>query len=202
MARPARSRWAPSQVKPHPALAKPVDCHPTARHAPRPSFPRTGAPTPRNAPVSESTPSVPPANTWEAILDTLRRRYPGQKDSVLFCIYKLQQNPDLTMRDFKQEADLHQIPTAGRALHSARVILGLLKPTAPAPAPAPAETAAEGASRRRRSRMSGDDDGGASIESKVIAAVRQIQSSAGAEADQLRAAVRQAIALLQRALGD
>ena len=155
--------------------------------------------------MSETTQNVPPANTWEAILDTLRRRYPGQKDSVLFCIYKLQQNPDLTMRDFKQEADLYGIPTAGRALHSARGILGLLKTPVAKPAAAPiAEFPSElpAGPRRRQRPPSEPDDGGASIENRVIAAVRQIQSAAGAEANNLRDAVRQAIALLQKALGD
>lgn len=147
--------------------------------------------------MNEETPELPPADTWEAILENLRRRYPGQKDSVLFCIYKLQQNPNLTLRDFKEEADLHGIPTAGRALYSAKGLLGLLKPEAPAPAAAPAAPTG-----RRRVRAPESDDGGASIESKVVAAVRQIQTAAGAEAEQLRAAVRQAIALLQRAIGD
>lgn len=159
--------------------------------------------------MSETTQNVPPANTWEAILDTLRRRYPGQKDSVLFCIYKLQQNPDLTMRDFKQEADLYGIPTAGRALHSARGLLGLLKAPVARPAATPAALPVPGfpselptSPRRRQRPPSEPDDGGASIENRVIAAVRQIQSAAGAEADNLRNAVRQAIALLQKALGD
>lgn len=143
-------------------------------------------------------------DSWDGILDTLRRRYPGQKDSVLFCIYKLQQNPDLTLRDFGAEARLYGIPTAGRALHSARVLLGLVK-EAPAPAmPVIEELPTQRdlpTQRRRRERAPEPDDGGASIETKVMAAVRQIQSAAGAETEQLRTAIRQAITILQRALG-
>lgn len=145
--------------------------------------------------------AVPPADTWEGILAALRRRYPGQKDGVLFCLYKLQQNPELTLRDFRAEADLHGIPVAGRSLHSARMLLGLLR-AAPEPAAAPAPTVDSPPRRRRRARgPSAPDDGGAAIERQVVAAVRQIQSAAGAEAEQLRAAMRQAIAILQRALG-
>jgi len=142
----------------------------------------------------------PPASTdsWEGILATLRRRYPGQKDSVLFCIYKLQQNPDLTLRDFGAEAKLYGIPTAGRALHSARQLLGLIK-EAPLAQPVLEEVPV---ARRRRERTPEPDDGGMSIETKVMAAVRQIQSAASSEAEQLRAAIRQAIAILQRAVGD
>lgn len=148
--------------------------------------------------MNDSETPTPAADTWEGILAALRRRYPGQKDSVLFCIYKLQQNSDLTLRDFRAEAELHRIPMAGRSLHSARVLLGLQKDgTASAPLLAKVERPA-----RRRPRSEQDpDDGGASIETKVIAAVRQIQSAAGAESGQLRTAIRQAIAILQRALG-
>ncbi len=151
--------------------------------------------------MTETEPTPPPAaDTWEGILAALRRRYPGQKDSVLFCIYKLQHNAELTLRDFRAEAELHGIPMAGRSLHSARVLLGLQR-AEPAPAPAPAlpdlrlPPRAERHPRAKRA----DDDGG--IETKVLAAVRQIQTAAGAEADQLRAAIRQAIVILQRALG-
>jgi hypothetical protein len=141
----------------------------------------------------------PAADTWEGILAALRRRYPGQKDSVLFCIHKLQQDAALTLRDFRAEAELHRIPMAGRSLHSARVLLGLVKAEPAAPA-LPTLAPLERAMRPRPRATLAPDDGGASIETKVMAAVRQIQSAAGAESDQLRAAIRQAIAILQRAL--
>lgn len=153
--------------------------------------------------MTDPEPAVPAADTWDGILAALRRRYPGQKDSVLFCIYKLQQNPELTLRDFRPEAELHGIPIAGRSLHSARTLLGIIKEAAPAADPvatalAPIERPAR---RRDRAPAAATADDGGSIETKVIAAVRQIQSAAGAESEQLRAAMRQAIAILQKALG-
>lgn len=151
--------------------------------------------------MTELEPTPPPAaDTWEGILAALRRRYPGQKDSVLFCIYKLQQNAELTLRDFRAEAELYGIPMAGRALHSARVLLGLQKDEPAAAASFATLPEPERQARRPRTPQA-PDDGGASIETKVLAAVRQIQSAAGAESEQLRAAIRQAIAILQRALG-
>ena len=146
--------------------------------------------------MTEPEVAPPTTDTWEGILETLSRRYPGQKNSVLFCIYKLQQNPDVTLRDFRAEAELHGIPVGGRTLHSAKGLLGLLKAASPAP---PAEAAAT-ATQRRRQRASEADSASDSIENKVLAAVRQIQSTAGAEAEQLRAAIRRAIAILQQAL--
>ena len=157
--------------------------------------------------VTEPLPPQAPADSWDGILATLRRRYPGQRDSVLFCIHKLQQNPELTLRDFRDEAALHGIPMAGRALHSARVLLGL-QPAEPrvvsaSPAtPLTSPLAGEAAGGRRMRRRRGAETAGPSIESRVMAAMQQLRSSADAEADQLRAAIRQAIAILQTAVGD
>ncbi|MCC7396360.1 MAG: hypothetical protein IT455_04770 [Planctomycetes bacterium] len=151
--------------------------------------------------MTDTPESLDHTDTWEGMLESLRRRFPGQKDSVLFCVHKLTQNPELTLRDFRAEADLHGIPTAGRALHSARVLLGLQAERAKPAALAGAASPATAAPRARKQRTPEADDGGASIEAKVLAAVRQIQSATGAEAEQLRQAIRQAITILQRALG-
>lgn len=166
--------------------------------------------------MNEPSPNAA-ADTWDGILATLRRRYPDQKDSVLFCIYKLQQNPDLTLRDFRDEAKMYGIPTAGRALHSARGLLGLQQeaPTPRARAAAAAPTAdrdelaadalprlARAERRKARQQREAAADGSASIETQVLAAIRQIQSTAGSQTERLRTAMREAVAVLQRALGD
>jgi hypothetical protein len=145
------------------------------------------------------------------MLDTLRRRYPGQRDSVLFCIHKLQQNRDLTLRDFRDEAALHGIRMAGRALHSARILLGLVKAEAKRPAakaaaagPDPADARGDplgDAPRRQPGRRRGNEpDEHGSIEHKVLQAMHQMRSAASAEADGLRAAIKKAIELLQAAI--
>lgn len=173
---------------------------------PRASSPFSGPNT--LIPVTEFSTEAPATNdSWDGILANLRLRYPGQKDSVLFCLYKLHSNPQLGLPDFRDEARLHGIPMAGRALHSAKVILGLatVKPRAPkAPKPSAKATMPLEPSRTMRTRRVGKDrstnDG--SIENKVLDAVRQIQSAAGAEAEKLRTAVREAVAILQRALDE
>jgi hypothetical protein len=81
--------------------------------------------------------------------------------------------------------------------------LATVKPRAKRKAPTeqPASTPNTPIARTRRLRA-GVDTADDSIESKVLDAVRQIQSAATAEADDLRKAVRKAIAILQRAVGD
>lgn len=152
--------------------------------------------------MTEPTNDTVLTDSWEGILEALRRRFPGQRDSVLFCIHKLQQDPDLSLPDFRDEAALHGIPVAGRALFSARVLLGLqaAEPKAkPAARPA-AAPAAPRRPRRRRAERDAEADAGPTIEQRVLAAMQQIRSNAGEDAERLRAAIRQAIALLQRAL--
>ncbi len=142
--------------------------------------------------MTDPEPTPAPLDSWEAILEAMRRRFPGQRDSVLFCIHKLQQNPDLTLRDFRAEAELYGIPMAGRALHSARALLGI-GDARPAPARSRAKVTAE---------SEPEPDEAGSIENRVVAAVRQIQSAAGAEAERMRAAIQKAITILQQAIDE
>ena len=157
-----------------------------------------------DSPVPNDPPA--PADGWSDLLANLRRRYPGQKDSVLFCVHKLSQDAELTLRDFRDEARLHGIPMAGRALHSARVLLGLAPATKPAAPPAPAsdERAATAPVQRvrRERRAANDGDAPGAIETQVLDAVNRIRTAADADAEKLRQAMRDAIAILQRALDE
>lgn len=128
------------------------------------------------------------ASEWEGAIATLRRRYPDASDGILFCVHKLQQDPTLTLRDFRKEAQLHRIPLGGRSLHSARVLLGLEKP----------------AIRARKNPRANNHAPliGGSLEDQVIHAVTQIQQSATEQSQRLRAAIREAIQVLRKALED
>ncbi len=137
---------------------------------------------------------APERTDWDNHRARLSAQFPGQKESVLFCMSKLQAEPSAGLADFRDEAAALGIPMAGRALHSAKVLLGMAQtkprrpnklnpanaPTQPTPAP----------------RTHADDV----IEDQVLSAVRQIQSAASAEADHMRAAIREAIVILQKAL--
>lgn len=126
------------------------------------------------------------ANEWEDAIATLRRRYPDASDGILFCVHKLQQDPTLTLRDFRKEAQLHKIPLGGRSLHSARVLLGFEKPTV----------------RTRKTAEPNNHEPltEGSLEDQVIHAVTQIQASATEQSQRLRKAIRDAIQILHKAL--
>ena len=127
---------------------------------------------------------------WDAEMAALRSRFPRASDGILFCIHKLQQDPYLTIPDFRGEAELHGIRLGGRALHSARQLLGIdqrpkkLKRTAE---PEPEPTA-----ELPTTSMAGD----------VISALRQLEQDTTRETKQLREAIRKAIEILQSALDD
>ncbi|MCK5940390.1 MAG: hypothetical protein KAI24_00360 [Planctomycetes bacterium] len=143
-------------------------------------------------------------------MDEYRARFPGQKDSVLFCIHKLEQDPEASLRDFRDEAALRGIPTAGRALHSAKVLLGMAtaKPRAPnrartaAAEPAPEPRPEPRRESRRAPRRREPVSDATSIEDKVLGAVRQIQSAADQKTERLREAIREALTILESALDD
>lgn len=146
-------------------------------------------------PAAEST----PPDAWTQTFDLLRQRFPGQKPSVLFCLWKLQQNPHVKLGDFRAEAELFGVPVAGRALHSAKVLLGLeprkeRAPRAAEPAPAPVRSVAATPKAAKGSQ--------GKIEDQLLAAVRRMQEDAASDVERLRAAIREAIDVLQSALGD
>ena len=129
---------------------------------------------------------------WDDATATLRRRYPDASDGILFCVHKLQQDPTLSLRDFRKEAQLYKISLGGRSLHSARVLLGLEKPAA----------------KRNSKKYNGNAEAEnvvfdeTSLEDQVIQAVTQIQEAATEQSHRLRTAIREAMMVLRKALDD
>ncbi|MCB9886979.1 MAG: hypothetical protein H6838_15915 [Planctomycetes bacterium] len=160
--------------------------------------------TDSTAPATDPVDTSSVIDSWEQLLENLRQRYPGQKDSVLFCINKLHQNPELTLRDFRDEARLYGINLAGRSLHSAKVLLGLAEPSArrkpePAVAAAPVTLPPKAARTSPTKAAATIDD---SIEGQLLDVVQRLQSSAGAEAERLRSAIRAALDVIEDVLAE
>ncbi len=160
-------------------------------------------------------------SNWNDAVEGLRERFPGTKDSILFCIHKLEQDASLGLKEMREEAVDAGISLAGRSLHSAKVLLGMGEPATRKPRTAKAEEpaedmgdgAAEEAPKKRRGRPKGSGKKPAaprertngngsfsSIESQMLGAIRQIHDAAAKQNASLVAAVEEAIALLQAAL--
>lgn len=139
-----------------------------------------------------SADSSPTDDSWDGAMARLRDRFPKASDGILFCVFKLQQNQELTIRDFRDEATLHGIKLGGRAFHSAKVLLGMDKPAT--------RRSSSNGKRRSEALLMPDDSESSDVESSLITAVQQIQEAATAEAHRLRDAMRKAVEVLQRAL--
>ncbi|MEZ5965752.1 MAG: hypothetical protein R3F56_18095 [Planctomycetota bacterium] len=162
----------------------------------------------------DPVPSTPEASgdAWSDIFARIRARFPSASDGVLFCIHKLQQDPDLKLRDFKDEAALHRVPLSGRSFHSARVLLGLEKPTPPRARPTqpdipPVAPSVMPPARQPATRSAPpahepafDSADVVAEESPAIAALRRFQEERAAELERLREGVRRALEIIDAAL--
>ncbi len=163
-------------------------------------------------------------SNWNDAVEALRERFPGTKDSILFCIHKLEQDASLGLKEMREEATEAGISLAGRSLHSAKVLLGMGEPVTRKPkvakdesadeAPAAADSGEEAPKKRRgrpkgsgkkapvaRERASSSGTGAChSSENRMLGAIRQIHDAAAKQNAALVAAVEEAIAVLQAAL--
>lgn len=76
-------------------------------------------------PRTDTTPSSSKANagTWDAAFDALKARYPRAKDSIVFCIYELQNNPEVALDDLKARASMHGIRVTGASVNAAQRLM-------------------------------------------------------------------------------
>lgn len=70
---------------------------------------------------------------WESSIPVLMSRFTNVKIGTLFCIYKIQIDPDIEFKTVQGEALLRNIPLSGRSMHQAKVLLGLEAPRPSAP---------------------------------------------------------------------
>lgn len=152
------------------------------------------------AEFAEPAPTEPEVNSWDQLLAALRSRYPGQKDGILFCVWKLQNNPEASLRDFRDEARMHGLSLVGRSVHSAKVLLGLADalPKVVRKPKVVAEPAAVAMPRRSSAPVGGNTSFG--VESKLVAAVEQLQNAAAEENARLRAALQAVLDIVDDAL--
>ena len=137
--------------------------------------------------------------SWEVARERLAVEFPDRKEGILFCIWKLRQDPRATLVDFRDEAKLRGVVLGGPSLHSAKVALGWGEPSTRTPkasAPEPQASAARfEPSREARPAQQADE-----LEKQLLSNIQMIRSAASGEAARLKEAIREAMRVLQNAL--
>jgi hypothetical protein len=149
-------------------------------------------------PLPTVTSSKANAGTWDTAFAALKARYPKAKDSIVFCIHELQNNPEVALDDLKARAAMHGIRVTGASVNAAQ---RMMAPQAASDAP-DAETAPVAAKPKvRRGRPARAAAGEMDAEAMLRQVVAKMQAQGGKEAERLRAAIRGAVAVLQAAVG-
>jgi hypothetical protein len=175
--------------------------------------------------------AVPPTSPWDLEFERLRGRFPGAKASVLFCVHAFQQHPDISIADLKAQAEMHGMKVSVGSWTAARRLLAPPAAIADRPAPAPgpagtphdpatatpssqavpvvAEEPVQGAFAMRANppveaphKAITADDAEGPIERMVRLVVTEVQAAGDAKAEQLRAAIREALDVIAHALDD
>lgn len=168
------------------------------------------ADTPASSPATspEASPAASPqgdglqiAGSWELARTQLAREFPEKKEGILFCIWKLRQDPRTTLADFRDEAKVRGVSLGGRSLHSAKVALGWEQPSrrrskTEIESPKPAKPRSVKSSRPEIAQP--EDD----LELQVLENFQRIRAAASGESERLKDAIREAIRVLQNALDE
>jgi hypothetical protein len=142
--------------------------------------------------------TTPPENNpWAENLAAQKARFPNAKDSILFAIAALQDNPDIEIDDLKALASQQGIRVTAATVNAAKRLLDPENATTPVVAsaalnPAPAR---ERLARRVRAAETPLD-----ANALIQDVVAKIQAQGNAEVERMREAVRKAITALEAAV--
>ena len=153
--------------------------------------------------ISTNPTNGTPASDWDAQFAELRTRFPGTKDSVLFCIHALQQDPDVPIGDLKAQAAMHSVRVTAASVAAAQRLLAPAGPAAAAtpatPAPGAEYQHVEPGQRARRTRIRKPEPQ-IDLESMVRQVVAKASESGEAKVSRMRAAIQRAIEVLRVAV--
>ena len=146
-------------------------------------------------------PTTSTTSAWDDQFAALKARFPKAKDSIVFCVHALQTSSNVNIDDLKAQAAMHGIRVTAASLTAAHKLLAPAAPPTSAPQPDSATVAAATPAGRRAPRAARAPNAPFDVEALIRATVGKLQAQATNEAEHLRAAIRQAIAALQHALG-
>ena len=136
-------------------------------------------------------------NPWAEILAAQKARFPNAKDSILFAIVALQDNPDIAIDDLKTLASQQGIRVTAASVNAAKRLLDPENATTPVVAPAGLNPvhARERLVRRVRAAETPLD-----ANALIQDVVAKIQAQGNAEVERMREAVRKATTALEAAV--
>ncbi|MEO5617281.1 MAG: hypothetical protein ABIS67_05890, partial [Candidatus Eisenbacteria bacterium] len=144
--------------------------------------------------------TISATSAWDQEFANLKSRFPKAKDSIVFCLHVLQQNPDIEVDDLKARADMHGVRVTAASVAAARRLL--VPTTVAAPTPGIAKitivspTAPKIGTALQPSRRGAHSAEAVGAEALVRSIVGRMQEQSSAEAVRLREAIRKAIAVL------
>lgn len=142
--------------------------------------------------------ATPPPSAWTDQFAALQARFPQARGPVLVALHILTQNPDVAVEDAKAQASLLGTRITAASIAAARRFLAPPPPVRTTLLDSPPVAERPSATREpRRPTPPPEID----TEALIRQVVGKIQGEGSAEAERLRAAVRQAIAILQAAVG-
>jgi hypothetical protein len=130
-------------------------------------------------------------NPWAENLAAQKTRFPNAKDSILFAIAALQDNPDIAIDDLKALASQQGIRVTAASVNAAKRLIDPEHATSPVGAPVGLNPvhARERVARRVRAAETPLD-----ANALIQDVVAKIQAQGNAEAERMREAVRKATA--------
>jgi hypothetical protein len=148
------------------------------------------------APITIITPTE--NNPWAENLAAQKTRFPNAKDSILFAIAALQDNPDIAIDDLKTLASQRGVRVTAASVNAAKRLLDPENATAPVAAPAGLNPAP---ARERCARRVRAAEAPLDANALIQDVVAKIQAQGNAEVERMREAVRKAITALEAAVG-
>lgn len=149
----------------------------------------------------------PPDNAWDQQFDRLRSRFPGVKDTILFCVHALQHGSDVDLESLKAQAAMYGLRITAASLNAARRVLDpdaaprqrrRAEPVPEAAADAVPPAAREVAPRSRARTV--PPGGPVEVEAMIRNIVAQAHAEADARLQRLRDAVTEALRILREVL--
>lgn len=145
-------------------------------------------------PIPESTTTQP----WNNLFDELKTRYPKVREPILAALAALMQNPDIGADHAKAVAAANGIRITAASIAAAQRLLS--RQDAPTEIAPPKDKPAKAVAKARPGRPARRPEANLDVEALIRATAERIQTQGNVEADRLRDAMRQAIAVLEAVL--